>query len=236
MAARSKYTISARGSNVPGRMYRPVAFARIVRPVAGTPRLTVTSGARCAITGRSIAPTTHGTNHIRYVIGDAGDAAQHRCAGRLYSGPARLSRGKRPAFLPRAGRTVRRQCAVRIAADGGGDAAILAALGARAAYPAGMAGRGHPLRHHAETVPARGNRRDRGRADHLHPRSAGQRAQLGLPLLLDPRFLLHGAGAEPAGRAGCAGKISRLSAQYRGRREGRADPAALFRDGRRRAG
>ena len=57
-------------------------------------------------------------------------------------------------------------------------------------------------------------------------------AQLGLSLLLDPRFLLHGAGAEPAWRAGRAGEVSRLPAQHRRRREGRADPAALFGDGR----
>ncbi len=49
-----------------GRMYRPVAFARVVRPVAGTPRLKVTL---CPMRdyGAGFAETTHGTNHIRYL-------------------------------------------------------------------------------------------------------------------------------------------------------------------------
>ena len=51
-----------------GRMYRPVAFARIVRPVAGAPRLKVTL-APMRDYGAQLAETTHGTNHIRYLIG-----------------------------------------------------------------------------------------------------------------------------------------------------------------------
>jgi len=51
-----------------GRMYRPVAYTRIVRPVAGTPRL------RVVLTpmrdyGAAIAETTSGSNHIRYIAG-----------------------------------------------------------------------------------------------------------------------------------------------------------------------
>lgn len=50
-----------------GRMYRPVAFARIVRPVAGAPRirtiLTPMSGY-----GARLAPITQGSNHIRYLV------------------------------------------------------------------------------------------------------------------------------------------------------------------------
>lgn len=50
-----------------GRMYRPVAYARIVRPVAGSPRI------RCVLTpmsgyGSQLAPTTRGSNHIRYLV------------------------------------------------------------------------------------------------------------------------------------------------------------------------
>ena len=51
-----------------GRMYRPVAFIRIVRPVAGAPRL------RVKLTpmknyGEARAETTNGTNHIRFQAG-----------------------------------------------------------------------------------------------------------------------------------------------------------------------
>ncbi|MEJ2458692.1 MAG: glycoside hydrolase family 15 protein [Novosphingobium sp.] len=50
-----------------GRTYRPVAYARIVRPVCGSPRirtvLTPMSGY-----GTELAQITHGSNHIRYLV------------------------------------------------------------------------------------------------------------------------------------------------------------------------
>ncbi|MBN8937543.1 MAG: glycoside hydrolase family 15 protein, partial [Rhizobiales bacterium] len=51
-----------------GRMYRPVAWVRIVRPVTGVPRM------RVVLTpmrdyGEAIAERTSGTNHIRYLVG-----------------------------------------------------------------------------------------------------------------------------------------------------------------------
>lgn len=49
-----------------GRMYRPVAFARIVRPVSGSPRLKITCTPMSGY-GSSVAPITHGSNHIRYL-------------------------------------------------------------------------------------------------------------------------------------------------------------------------
>ncbi len=52
-----------------GRMYRPVAYARIVRPVAGAPRLKVIVRPM-RDHGAALAETTSGTNHIRYVTGD----------------------------------------------------------------------------------------------------------------------------------------------------------------------
>ncbi len=51
-----------------GRMYRPVAFTRIVRPVAGAPRLRVVL-APMKYYGEQLAATTNGTNHIRYLAG-----------------------------------------------------------------------------------------------------------------------------------------------------------------------
>jgi GH15 family glucan-1,4-alpha-glucosidase len=51
-----------------GRAYRPAAFARIVRPIAGSPRITVRL--RPAVNwGEAAAATTFGSNHIRYVGG-----------------------------------------------------------------------------------------------------------------------------------------------------------------------
>jgi len=49
-----------------GRMFRPVSFVRIVRPVCGSPRLRVLLTPMNGY-GTSQAPITHGTNHIRYL-------------------------------------------------------------------------------------------------------------------------------------------------------------------------
>jgi GH15 family glucan-1,4-alpha-glucosidase len=52
-----------------GRMYRPVAYARIVRPVAGSPRIRVRL--RPARNwGADPATRTRGSNHIRYTLAD----------------------------------------------------------------------------------------------------------------------------------------------------------------------
>lgn len=51
-----------------GRKYRPVAYARNLRPVAGNPRIRIILNPMRNY-GAEPAPTTHGTNHIRYLIG-----------------------------------------------------------------------------------------------------------------------------------------------------------------------
>jgi GH15 family glucan-1,4-alpha-glucosidase len=50
-----------------GRMYRPVAFVRIVRPVAGAPRIRV-SLKPAVDWGGADAERTSGTNHIRFLL------------------------------------------------------------------------------------------------------------------------------------------------------------------------
>lgn len=52
-----------------GRMYRPVAWVRIVRPVRGNPRVRVVLKPMRDYGARP-ADTTNGTNHIRYLVGD----------------------------------------------------------------------------------------------------------------------------------------------------------------------
>ena len=49
------------------RTYRPVAFARIVRPVHGSPRIRVRLRPTRAW-GKTNVPTTSGSNHIRYLL------------------------------------------------------------------------------------------------------------------------------------------------------------------------
>jgi GH15 family glucan-1,4-alpha-glucosidase len=51
-----------------GRMYRPVAISRIVRPVSGSPRIRVVLRPMRDY-GAAVAETTHGSNHIRYLVG-----------------------------------------------------------------------------------------------------------------------------------------------------------------------
>ncbi len=50
-----------------GRMYRPVAFLRIVRPVSGAPRIRVTLNPATGWGARE-AERTSGTNHIRFLV------------------------------------------------------------------------------------------------------------------------------------------------------------------------
>jgi len=52
-----------------GRMYRPVAFARIVRRINGNPRMTVNLTPMQSY-GAALADTTFGSNHIRYLTGN----------------------------------------------------------------------------------------------------------------------------------------------------------------------
>ncbi|ATE67171.1 glycoside hydrolase family 15 protein [Rhizorhabdus dicambivorans] len=52
-----------------GRMYRPVAFARIVRPVEGSPRIRVRLRPAKAW-GAGDPERTRGSNHVRYVLDD----------------------------------------------------------------------------------------------------------------------------------------------------------------------
>src|SRR3546814_17946095 len=49
------------------RMYRPVAFVRIVRPVAGAPRIRVRLRP-ARDWGSDDAPRPRGSNHIRYIL------------------------------------------------------------------------------------------------------------------------------------------------------------------------
>ena len=51
-----------------GRMYRPIAYIRIVRPLTGSPRMRVLLKPMRNY-GAEVAETTNGTNHVRYLVG-----------------------------------------------------------------------------------------------------------------------------------------------------------------------
>ena len=121
-----------------GRMYRPVAFVRIVRPLAGAPRLKVALNP-AADWGARDAERTSGTNHIRFLLEpqplrlttDAPVAPSARGAQL----PARAA----APFLPRPGRALRRQRRPDAGDDAPPDRRPLARLGARPRHPARMA-------------------------------------------------------------------------------------------------
>ncbi len=52
-----------------GRLYRPLAFIRLIRPVEGTPRIRIRLRPTVNY-GEAPASTTNGSNHIRYVGGE----------------------------------------------------------------------------------------------------------------------------------------------------------------------
>ena len=76
------------------------------------------------------------------------------------------------------------------------DDALLALMARKSAHPRPSVARPGPaLRAHDQGPDLHADRRDGGRADDIAPRDARRRAQLGLPLHLDPRHDLHPAGA-----------------------------------------
>src|SRR6185503_12279790 len=52
-----------------GRLYRPLGFVRLIRPLQGAPRIRIKLRPTVNF-GRGPATTTNGSNHIRYVGGE----------------------------------------------------------------------------------------------------------------------------------------------------------------------
>ena len=99
-----------------------------------------------------------------------------------------------------------------VAAPGRRDRAVLARLAAPVDLHRALAGDGRPLGHDAEADDLRAHRRAGRRADRRAARAGRRRAQLGLPLHLDPgRLVLHlraaRAGLHRGGR-----RVRRLAA------------------------
>jgi GH15 family glucan-1,4-alpha-glucosidase len=90
-----------------GRMYRPVAFIRIVRPIAGAPRVRMTLNPATAWGARD-AERTSGSNHIRFLLEpQALRLTTDAPVTHLLEGAA--SAGKAAPLLPRPRRAVRHQ-------------------------------------------------------------------------------------------------------------------------------
>ena len=103
------------------------------------------------------------------------------------------STGSATTSAPRSARSPRRR------SEFTATVALLAALAVRLPLPRPVAGDGAPLRAHAEAAHLRADRRDRGRADDQPARADRRRAQLGLPLRLDPRRRVLRVRAAQAG-------------------------------------
>ncbi len=69
-----------------------------------------------------------------------------------------------------------------------------------------------PLADRPQGTHVRADGRDRRGADHVDPRAARRRAQLGLPLLLDPRRDAHAQRAHALRLPGRGGRVARLAA------------------------
>ena len=107
-----------------------------------------------------------------------------------------------------------------------GDRRLLAPLARAVALPRALARDGAPLGADAEAADLRADRRARGRADDVAARADRRRAQLGLPLHLDPRrgVLALRAAAARLHRGG--GRVHGLADRPHARVEDRAVGAA----------
>ncbi len=207
-------------------------LVRQIRRIAGNPRI------RLRLRPAHDYGRHRGGHHLRQQPHPLrrqrpGPAADHRRVDH------RHPRGERRSFWTTpsrccSGRT--RRCRARVAEVGRHFFEETAAYWREwvrlAGDPVRMAGRGDPRRHHAQAQRVRGHRRDRRRHDDVDSRSAAQRPQLGLPLLLAARRLFRGQRAQPARRDPHDGALSGLHPQHRGRGRQRT-PAAGVRHQRR---
>ena len=107
---------------------------------------------------------------------------------------------------------------------------LLAPLARAVALPRPLARDGEPLRADAEAAHLRADRRHRGRAHHLAARAARRRAQLGLPLHLDPRRRVLALRAAAPGLHRGGGGVHGLADRPHARRgrSGRAGPLQIM--------
>ena len=190
-------SISRRGSSQYDRAFRPTQIVRIVEPVSGTPRIRVRCDPRLGWSKRP-SPQTMGSNHVRF----EGFSSQLRLTtdipiSYLSGQPFALTERRHlvltwgaPVEEPLAGLCSSASCRQTLS--------VLAALGQGVRRPAPLPAGGHPLGARAQAALLRGHGRHRGGDDDVHPRGAGQRPDLGLPLLLAARRLLRAVGVPPA--------------------------------------
>ena len=161
------------------REYRPPQIIRRIEPLAGLPRITI----RVRPTHNYGRPTSNivvGSNHIRYIGGDAGPASDDRRAAVLYRQRDHLSAD--PSGEPRSSaRTIRSSSAIDATSREFLDRTrehwldwVAQSRGAVRVAVGGDARGDHP-----QAVQLHGDRRDRRRAHDVDSRSADSRRATG---------------------------------------------------------
>ena len=152
---------------------------------------------------------------------------------RVHRGRAALPAGARPPPRPHLGPAARGRARGHRRALPRADAGLLAPLGEGHPRSARLPGRGDPLGARAQAPPVRGHR-SAARRHHDEPaRAPGLRPELGLPLLLAPRRLLHAQRIRAARPLRGDGALPRVPPQPR--RGGAGRPEARVPDQRQHA-
>ena len=117
--------------------------------------------------------------------------AHDECSSCVHRGRAPVPARARPPPRPHVGPAARGGARGHGRALPRAHARLLAALGEGNARATRLPGRGHPLGARAQAAPVRGHRRAPRGNDDEPARVSRRRTQLGLPLLLAPRRVLH---------------------------------------------
>ena len=156
-------------------------------------------------------------------------SARSSGAGRACATRFTIEAGDSQYLRARAGAGRPHLPAVLRARDGGAfeaTVAVLAQMARALPLPRPLARDGAPLRAHAEAPDLRADRRARGRADDVAARADRRRAQLGLPLHVDPRRRLLALRPAPARLHRRGGGVHELADRPHARVEDRAVGAA----------
>ena len=210
--------------NLYDRFFKPSMLIRIMRPLSGEPRARV----RCRPTYEyglaGDRPLARVESHRVHRLPDARPPDDERAA-HVRRGRAPVPARARPPSRPHLGRAARSRPRGDRRALPRAHARLLASLGEGHTRAARLPARGRALRARAEAPSVRGHGRAARRDDDEPPRAPRLRPQLGLPLLLAARRVLHAQRARAPRALGGDGELPRVPAQpLRGERRACSSP------------